>query len=424
MPIHQPETRHEKIPPETDASPKASRELLDWMGTQFERLGDIFKSSVDGVSTYFVREPRYAEHVLRTNWQNYVKGRTVKRIGLLLGNGLMVSEGQFWKKQRRMIQPAFHRAVISGLTDVIAKANAELVENWERAARRNESVNVTDDVSRMVLKITLTSIFGEDYERVRRHFDVLANEAARDVQFAEDFRASGLVISEIAARRRQNRAQSPDILGLLVNARDAETGDAMTERQLVSEIKTLIVASHETTASTLNWMWYLLSQHREVEQRLSRELANQPDEPWKCAYVSHVIDEAMRLYPAGWLITRQALEDDWLGDYFLPAKTEIYVPIYFIQRHPNLWERADMFDPGRFDGSPERHRLAMLPFSAGPRNCIGEMFARAEMQIHLAMVASRLRLQYAGTVPPEVDAAINLRTKTSLRMVPQLARPD
>src|SRR5204863_575431 len=124
------------------------------------------------------------------------------------------------------------------------------------------------------------------------------------------------------------------------------------------------------------WMWYLLSQHREVEQRLSRELANQLDsklpefdEPWKCTYVSHVIDEAMRLYPAGWLITRQALGDDWLGEYCLPARTEVYVPIYFIQRNSNVWERADTFDPGRCDESTERHRLAVLPCSAGPSNC-------------------------------------------------------
>jgi len=163
----------------------------------------------------------------------------------------------------------------------------------------------------------------------------------------------------------------------------------MQDRQLIDEILTLIVAGHDTTASTLNWTWYLISQHPEVEQRLSNELNylttfSELDDLPRFVYTRQIIDEAMRLYPAGWLLTRKALRDDRLGEYFVPAGTEIYVPPYFIQRHPDLWEEPDRFNPDRFrpENSQHRHRLATIPFSAGPRNCIGALFVVPEEVIY------------------------------------------
>jgi cytochrome P450 len=204
----------------------------------------------------------------------------------------------------------------------------------------------------------------------------------------------------------------------------------MQDRQLINEILTLIVAGHETTASTLNWTWYLISQHPDVEERLSNELNNLTNLPEledlpKFPYSRQIIEEAMRLYPAGWLMTRKALRDDRLGDYFVPAGTEIYVSPYFIQRHPDLWENPDRFNPDRFgpDNSKSRHRLAMIPFSAGPRNCIGESLARLEMQIHLLIIAKCLRLRYVQSRPLELDAGVNLRNKHDFIMYPEVKCP-
>jgi cytochrome P450 len=188
----------------------------------------------------------------------------------------------------------------------------------------------------------------------------------------------------------------------------------------------MIVAGHETTASTLNWAWYLISQHPEVEQRLSDELNTLPassefgDLPG-FLYTRQIIDETMRLYPSGWLVTRKALGNDRLGEYFVPAGTEIYVAPYFIQRHPDLWEEPDRFNPDRFrpENSRRRHRLATIPFSAGPRNCIGEHFARLEMQIHLMTLARCLRLEYIPSRPIELDAGVNLRSKYDFIMYPR-----
>jgi cytochrome P450 len=179
----------------------------------------------------------------------------------------------------------------------------------------------------------------------------------------------------------------------------------------------------------LNWAWYLLSQHPEVEQKLSNELGSLPASGFpgvgelpKFAYTRQVIDEALRLYPAVWLISRRALKDDRLGDYLVPAGTEVYISPYFIQRRPDLWEAPDRFDPDRFDPaySQDRHPLALLAFSAGPRNCIGEFLSRLEMQIHLMTIAKRLRLRYVEKTPPELDAGVNLRSKHDFIMFPEI----
>src|SRR5271168_3362464 len=135
-----------------------SSDLLTWMGDQFKRFGNIYKASVYGTTAYVVNDPQYADHVLRVNWQNYKKGQAIKRVGLLLGDGLMVSEGEFWKSQRRMIQPSFHDEAMGGLMNVISAANAGLLDKWKAAALKKESVNITSDISHMILKIVLTSI--------------------------------------------------------------------------------------------------------------------------------------------------------------------------------------------------------------------------------------------------------------------------
>jgi cytochrome P450 len=417
------------IPPGPSEKYDSSQDLLCWMVDRFARFGDIYKASVFGTNVYVVSDPRWADYILRENWQNYKKGQAIKRVGLLLGNGLMVSEGEFWKSQRRMIQPSFHQEAISALITIITTANAALLKKWERAAREEASVNVTRDVSLMILEVVLVSIFGDDYKEVAPHFSILSGESVRDLQFAQTFRALGTLVGQVIAKRRDENRTSTDILEMLMQARDRDTGEVMPDRQLVSEIMTLVVAGHETTASTLNWTWYLLSQDLQVEERLSEELNRLPgsecpevsDLP-KFTYTRRVLEEALRLYPPGWLMTRKALKDDQLGDYFVPAGTEIYISPYLIQRHPDHWQNPDRFNPDRFaqEQSRDRQALAMLPFSAGPRKCIGDIFARVEMQIHVMTIAKQLRLRYAETTSPEFDAGVNLRSKHDFIMTPEI----
>ena len=400
------------------------------MNENFACYGDIYKASVFGSEVYVVSSPEYCERMLRSNWQNYPrKGQVVKRIALLLGNGLIASNGDFWKRQRRMIQPAFSSDAIGGFTNIIASANLELLDKWKRAAEHHEMVNVTHDVSCLVLRITLTAIFGDDYPTVAPHFNVLAEESARDFEFAGGFHPLRKIIRQIVERRRHDGIAATDFLSKLMDARDREHGKAMPDAQLVKEIMTLVVAGHETTAGLLNWLWYLLSRHPQSQTRLSQEFSRLP---WgeipeieglaNYTYTRQVIDEALRLYPPLWLMTRKALNDDHLGDFFVPAGTEIYISPYLIQRSPDLWEVPDRFDPDRMrlENRLNRPELALCPFGAGPRNCIGESFARLEILMHLMIFARELRLSYDQETPPEITTGMNLLSKDDFIMVPEI----
>jgi cytochrome P450 len=419
-----------RFPPGPTEAYSSTEDLFRWMNENFVRYGDIYKASVFGSDVYVVSAPKYCERILRSNWQNYPrKGQVVKRIALLLGNGLIASNGELWKSQRQMIQPAFSKNAVTGLTNIITSVNAELLQKWKLAAEDHVTVNTTHDVSVMVLKLTLIVIFGDDYPIVAPHFNILVDESARNLEFAAAFRPLGKIILEVAEARRRDGSTATDVLGQLMRARDRKRRISMSDTQLAKEIMTLIVAGHETTASLINWMWYLLSRYPESEAKLSNEFDRLP---WgevpttvvlgKYSYTRQVIDEALRLYPPLWLMTRMSVNDDQLGDFFVPAGTEIYISPYLLQRSPYLWEAPDHFDPDRMspDNGLRRHELALCPFGAGPRNCIGESLARAEIQIHLMMFARELRLCYDEERPAKMKTGMNLLSKDDFIMRPEM----
>lgn len=404
-----------------------SSDLLEWLEGEFSRHGDIFDAKAYGMDICATRNPEHVQHVFRKNWTNYKRGLAVKRIAMLMGRGLVVSEGQLWKTQRKLIQPTLHRNAVEQIVSVVTAANAELLTAWMDAAARGRTVNATLDISRMVLKSVLMAIFGDDYDAAAPHFAILADETARDLEFAHAFLPLRAVVAQIAGQRKAHAGMAPDILGMLMAAHDMHGVPAMSERQLVSEVITLVVAGHETTAITLNWVWYLLSQHPDAEAELHRELDLLDSRPPtvsdfpRAPFTRQIIEEALRLYPPLWLITRRAITDDRFGDHAVAAGTEIYISPYFVQRNPALWTDPERFDPWRFSParSGDRPELAMLAFGAGPRNCVGEVFARIEMQLHVMMIAGRLRLHHPGGAPPKLHAAVNLRNAADFIMTPQ-----
>jgi cytochrome P450 len=329
-----------------------------------------------------------------------------------------------------MMQPLFHRRVITEFASLIAQANDRFIARWAALAARGELVNLTDEMSELTLEIVLRSIFGRDLDRLSEQlggnpFQVVTREQSRDLQFAYKFRSLTRLVARLIARRRAQPEEHFDYVAMLMNARDKETGEPMGERELIDEIMTLIVAGHETTASGLNWTWYLLSQHREAEARLHAEIDAAPDlaaptlaQMEALPYTQQVINEALRLYPPGWLLSRRTLEADVLGGYPVPPGTNVLLPLYLLHRHPRFWKDPQAFWPQRFapEHEAERPRFAYMPFAAGPRHCIGETFALYEMLMHLYKVARRYRLTYVPDKPLELEAQINLRTRYPLQM--------
>ena len=421
-------------PPEPDSQFDigSTEDSLERMSELFARYGDIYRVYAPGRKsyTYVIHHPDDVKRVLVSNHKNYTKGVGLDRVKILLGNGIMTSEGEFWRRQRYMMQPMFHRRVITEFARVIDEANDRFIARWEAQAERGESVNVTDDMSALTLDIVLRAVFGRDLDRLSQEsggnpFAVVTREPARNLQFAYKFRSLGKLVAALMRRRASEAEEHVDFLAMLMSARDKETGDAMGERELIDEVMTLVVAGHETTASALNWTWYLLALHPQVESRLHAEIDAAPTSAAPSLarmealpYTQQVVNEALRLYPPGWLLSRRALGADVLAGFEIPAGADVLLSPYLLHRHPRFWPEPDAFKPERFASENEaaRPRFAYMPFAAGPRHCIGETFALYEMLMHLYKVARRYRLTYLPAEPVELEAQINLRTKKPLYM--------
>jgi len=409
----------------------ATEDTLDRMRRDFAALGSTYRVTPPGrkVDTWVIHDPEDIKRVLLSNHRNYTKGLGLDRVKILLGNGIMVSEGGFWRRQRRMMQPLFHRRVIQNFARVIDDANEQMLARWDRLAADGEPVDVTDETSELALGIILNALFGEDLDWLTERmggnpFAMVTQMPERNLQFAYRFRSLTRLVRELIARRREGAEEHADYVAMLMAARDKETGAQMDERELVDEIMTLVVAGHETTAASLNMTWYLLSQHPEAESRLHAEVDARPrggpmsyQDAEDLAWTQMVLKEALRLYPPGWLLTRRPLEPDRLGGYDIPAGTDVLLSPYFVHRHPDHWGEPEAFRPERF--TPEaieaRHKFAYFPFAVGPRHCIGENFAMFEMTVHLARTAQRFRLHYLDERPIEFEAQVNLRTRSNLR---------
>ncbi len=402
--------------------------LLEWMQLNFERYGDIYKARIYGSTVYVVNTPQMAERVLLKNWRNYLrKGQAVKRIALSLGPGLISINGERWASQRRMIQPAFTREAVNALFEGICIPNQSLFAKWRQAATADQNVNVTHDLSLTVLEVTLRAIFGFDYHSVAPEFQIIADET-RNLEFAHVCSKLVALTVAIVRARRGRQSDGADILGRMMSARDRQ-GVPMPDSQLAREALTLVIAGHETTASVLNWVWYLLAKHPDVQARVAEEVRTAKGKGAvsmrvleEMSYTCSVLEEVLRSYPPLWLMTRKTIEPDLLGGYEVPRGTEIYISPYLLQRHPRLWRDPHRFDPDRFEARnlASQQRLSMCPFGSGPRSCIGEYFARVEMQIHLATIIDKLSLSNTVEEPAEMVAGMNLLSRDHFIMRPQL----
>jgi cytochrome P450 len=396
------------------------------------RFGDIYRLFVPSRRgyVYVINHPDDVKRVLVTNHGNYLKGFGLDRVRMLLGNGIVTSDGDLWRKQRYLMQPMFHRRMVTQFGTVIDRVTQRLIERWQHLAALSEPINVTDEMSEVTLDFILRAIFGDDLDRLagqlgQNPFDIITRGSARDLAFASKFYRLRKLVAEIATRRRSAPGETPDLIGMLVQARDKSTGEPMGERELVDEVMTLIIAGHETAASGLNSVWYLLSQHAQAEAKLHREIDALPKAPATelklsetLLYTRRVVNEALRLYPPVWVISRKAIAADRLAGFEIPAGVELLLSPYLVHRHPDFWAQPERFDPDRDEpraagGGP---LFARIPFGAGARHCIGESMALYEMSMHICRVARLFRLVRAPGPRPALEAMINLRTRDPVYM--------
>lgn len=416
----------------TPAKPVATLDIgqgddtLEQLSALFAAHGDAFRVHTPqmGRDLLVLSHPDHVRHVLLDHAANYVKGLGIERVAILLGKGLMTSEGALWRSQRKALQPAFHRTAVAAHMAAIVATNARWVTRWRTAAAQGRLIDVTHDVSALTLEIVLRVIFGIDHERITTDgnaFVLLTAESDRDLRFAYAFRQLGHQLLTEITRRRESTHAHVDILQTLVDARDRVTGVPMADRQVLDEVLTLIVAGHETTASALQWLWYLLSRNPACADALHDEACSGTDRwhaPDAYPLARAVLAETLRLYPPGWLLTRRAIAAARCGDVHVQAGDDVLVSPYLVHRHPRFWPRPGHFDPARFDvtTTASRPRCAYLPFGLGPRACIGEPLALAEMLVHVVMVTRELRLDSEDGAEMPAVAKVNLRPARPLLM--------
>jgi cytochrome P450 len=343
----------------------------------------------------------------------------------------MVSEGDEWRRQRRMIQPAFHKKVIARMMDHMIQLNEIMLDEWKLKAEASEPINITKETSKLTLDVVLSSLFSEDLQSIidengQNPFYLVHDNHNRDLQFAMTFRKLIGYVKQIKADREISGRMPFDFLSMLMETTDKETGEKMSEKMLMDEILTLIIAGHETTAASLNWAWFLLSKNPEIQDKLFAETSQMDGKNLsfeaipQLQYTDAIIKEALRLYPPGWLLTRRAINDDRIGSYHVPARTDIFIPLYLIHRDEAYWQEPDVFRPERFLEPDNRHKFTYFPFAGGPRQCIGDQFATVEMILNLTCLSQVIRLEPATNEPVSLIPQINLRTRHDLFVQPVL----
>jgi len=408
--------------------------------------GDIAYVRMAGEHVFLLSDPRHIRSVLVTDQRSFVKGRGLERARRLLGNGLLTSEGPTHLRQRRLIQPAFHRDRIASYAAVMTGYADRIGAGWTDGS----DIDVARDMMRLTLGIVGKTLFGTDVEAhapevgaamtaVMESFwtlmlpfsHLLERLPIPRLRRIRTVRAElDAIIYGMIAERRRSPGDRGDLLSMLLAAQDDEDGrdqpgGGMTDEQVRDEAMTIFLAGHETTANALTWTWYLLSQAPEIEARLHEEVGRVLDDRLpdvtdipSLPFVEQVVTESMRLYPPAWIVGRRAVEPYAIDDYVAPSRSLVVFSPYIVQRDARHFAEPDRFLPDRWTPAFKASLppFAYLPFGGGPRRCIGESFAWMELILVLSSLAQRWRLRLVPGHPVVPQASITLRTKYGMRM--------
>ena len=410
--------------------------------TRLSRLGDVSAFRIAKVPAFFINHPDLLRDLLVTSHSKFMKGRALQRAKGLLGEGLLTSEKEFHLRQRRMIQPAFHRTRINEYAKSMIEFGEKLASQW----RDGETRDIDREMMRLTLWIVGKTLFSanveDDADEVGKamttivsmfnfillpYSEILEKLPLPPIRRLKNARRTlDEVIYKIIDERRRSGEDKGDLLSMLLLAQDEETGGAMTDKQVRDESLTLFLAGHETTANALIWTFYLLSQNPEMESKFHAELdAVLGDEPItpedypRLKYTEAVLAESMRLFPPAWGIGRLATEDHEFNGFRIPKKSLVLASPFVIQHDARFWENAEQFIPERWEKLSIKeagNRFIYLPFSKGVRSCIGEGFAWMEGVLLLAILGRRWRLSLAPGQKIGMQAMVTLRPKYGMKM--------
>lgn len=428
------------------SAPDLRRDPIGTFMQAWEAYGDVVRFRLGGpFIAYLLAHPDHVRHVLVEHHRDYIKVPWYNsKLKQVIGEGLLTAEGEVWVQRRRLAQPAFHHQRLRSLESIMTAAAEEMLDQWERRSAR--ALDIAGEMMRLTLTIVARALLGAEVAKDARVVGAAVTTALEHattkmgsyVDWPEwiplplhrRFRGARStldgIVYEIIAQRRRNGAGGGDLLSMLLDARDEETGAGLTDAQLRDEVMTIFLAGHETTAVALTWTWVLLSEHPAAVDRLRTELSSVlagrtptvEDLP-RVPYVRMILEESMRLYPPAWALTRTPKVDLEIAGHPIRRGHVIYLSPYVTHRHPKHWEEPERFDPERFTAERvgARHRFAYVPFGAGPRACIGAQFAMLEAQLILATVAQRYALRLVDPHRPRPDPKITLRARGPVRMI-------
>ena len=419
-----------------------NHDALGFIERMQREYGDIVWTRFLYVPALFLYHPNEIEYVLTTNAKNFRKAMTLRSnfFQRLVGNGLLTSEGEEWKRQRRLSNPAFHRERVATYATTMVDYAKRLVENWQAGETRD----MHREMMRLTLEIVVRCLFSADVSSDVDHVGEILSEMVKPfasqatlkwilnnrlptpehIRFHRLARKIDAVVYRLIAERRASGRDEGDLLSMLLAAHD-EDGRGMNDQQLRDEVMTLFLAGHETTALTLAWSWYLLGKYPEAEKKFHAELeevlghrdATFADLP-RLKFTEKIVKESMRLYPPAYGLGREAINDCEIGGYPVPAGTQVFMFQWTTQRDARFFDQPREFHPERWtpEFESQLHRYAYFPFGAGPRVCIGASFAMMEMILVLATIGRRFRLQLVPDHPVETYPAMSLRPKDGVKV--------
>jgi enediyne biosynthesis protein E7 len=423
--------------------PKVARDRLGLM-TSAARYGDAVRIAMGPVALFFFNHPDHAKYVLTDNSANYHKGFGLAQAKRALGDGLLTSEGDLWRKQRKVIQPVFQHKRLAKHADVIAEEAARLVERL-RARGGGEPVDVLQVMNGLTLGVlgrTLLDAELSAFDTIGHSFEAVQDQAMfeavslskvptwvplpKQVRFRRARAELQHVVDQLVAQRNlRPSGTGDDVLTRLIASTAKEADAEVGQQRMRDELVTLLLAGYETTASTLGWTFHLVDQHPEVGERLHAEAVEVLgdrlpvyEDLHRLRYTAMVVEEVMRLYPPVWMLSRKAQADDEVGGYHVPAGVDVLICPYTLHRHPDFWDNPSRFDPERFDParSSGRPRYAYLPFGAGPRFCVGNHLGLMEATFVIAMIARELRLSKVPGYKVVAEPMLSLRVRGGLPM--------